>query len=76
MLCNLFYLYEKSSKKVRELRLFHKALKSICESQNEQVKPPKSHGTQGITHVVRSMTSFVDKFRIYIQHIGNIISDT
>ena len=45
-LCNLFYLYEKSSKKLRELRLLHKTLKNIYEFQNKQVKPAKSHGTQ------------------------------
>ena len=42
---NLFYLYEKSNKKIRELHLLHKTLKDIYEFQNEQVKPAKSHGT-------------------------------
>ena len=29
-----------------------------------------------ISHVVQSMTSFVEKFRVYIQHIKNVIADT
>ena len=29
-----------------------------------------------ISHVVRSMTSFVEKFRVYSQHIQNVIADT
>ena len=43
---NLFYLYEKSSKKLRELCLLHKILKNNCEFENEQVKPakPTEHG--------------------------------
>ena len=36
---NLFYLYEKSSRKLKELCLVHKTLKSIYEFQNKQVKP-------------------------------------
>ena len=73
---NLFYLYEKSSqKKLRELCLLHKTFKNIYEFQNKPVKPEKLHCTQWISHVVRSMTSFVDKFEVYIQHIENVISN-
>ena len=38
-LCNLFYLYEKSSRKLKELCVVHETLKNIYEFQNKQVKP-------------------------------------
>ena len=48
----------------------------MYEFQNKQVKPAEPHSTQWISHVVQSKTGFVDKFRAYIQHIKNVISDT
>lgn len=72
---NLFYLYEKTSKKFRESRLLHKTVK-IYEFQNKQAKPVKSCDTRLITHVVQSMTGFVVRFGVSTHHIENIISDT
>ena len=75
-LSNLFYLYRKSSKKLRKLRMLHAVLKDIYEFENGQVKPAKSHGTRWIPHVIRSMSGLTDKFGLYLQHLENVIADT
>ena len=72
---NLFYLYEKSSKKLRELRKLHKVLAEVYVFENGRVKPSKCSGTRWITHLLRSMSGLVDKFGLYLQHFENIIAD-
>ena len=75
-LIHLFYIYNKSSKKLRELRQFHTVLKNIYKFENNQVKPVKATGTRWIAHVMRSMSALIDKFGLYLQHMENVISDT
>ena len=72
----LFYLYKKSSKKLRELRQLHMALKDVYSFENNQVRPSKASGTRWIAHVMRSMAAFVDKHGVFIQHLENVIADT
>ena len=75
-LTNLFYLYQKSSKKLRELRKLHNVLKELYEFADNCVKPAKATGTRWIAHVLRSMSGLVDKFGLYLQHFENVIADT
>ena len=70
-----FYCYEKSSKKLRELRKFHKVLSELYEFEDGRVKTPKCSGTRWIAHVLRSMSGLIDKFGLYLQHFETI-SDT
>ena len=72
----LFYCYEKSSKKLRELRKLHKVLSELYEFEDGRVNPSKCSGTRWIAHVLRSMSGLIDKFRLYLQHYETIISDT
>ena len=53
-LTNLFYLYHKSSKKLRELRKLHTVLKEMYEFDDNRVKPVKSSGTRWIAHLLQS----------------------
>ena len=71
-LTNLFYLYKKSSKKLRELRKLHKVLAEVYVFENGRVKPSKC---SWIAHLLRSMSGLVDKFSLYLQHFENIIAD-
>lgn len=75
-LTNLYYLYQKSSKKLRELRQMHDVLKEIYDFEDGQLKPAKVGGTRWIAHYMRSMNGFIDKFGVYLQHLENVISDT
>ena len=72
----LFYCYEKSSKKLRELHKLHKVLLELYEFEDGRVKPSKCSGTRWIAHVLRSMSGLIDKFGLYLQHFETIISDT
>lgn len=76
VLTSLFYLYKKSSKKLRELRQLHTVLKDVYTLENDQVRPSKASGTRWIAHIMRSMAGFVDKYGVYVQHLENIIADT
>ena len=72
----LFYCYEKSSKKLMELRKLHKVLSELYEFEDGRVKPSKCSKTRWIAHVLRSMSGLIDKFGLYLQHFETIISDT
>ena len=43
---NLYYLYEKSSKKTRELKMLHEVFEEVYEFQNGVVKPHHAAGTR------------------------------
>ena len=73
---NLYYLYEKLSKKFRELKELHKLLKEICEFDDERVKPHCAAGTRWIVHKLEALQNMLDKCRLYLQHFENIIVDT
>ena len=72
----LSYCYEKSSKKLRELRKLHKVLSELYEFEDGRVKSTKCSGTRWIAHVLRSMSGLIDKFGLYLQRFETIISDT
>ena len=62
----LFYCYEKSSKKLRELRQLHKVLSELYQFEDGRVKPSKRSGTRWIAHVLQSMSRLIDKFGLYL----------
>ena len=72
---NLFYCYEKSSKKLQELRKLNTVLSEIHQFEDGCVKPSKCSGTRWIAHLLHSMSGLVDKFGLYLQHFENIIAD-
>ena len=73
---NLYYLYGKSSKKLRELKKLHELLKEIYEFDDERVKPQRAAGTRWIAHKLEALQNMLDKYGLYMQHFENIIADT
>lgn len=68
MLRQLFSLYQKSPKKLREL-------KKLAEAYQETVdKPVKTNGTRWIDHKVRATKVFLENYGIYIQHLEQVNS--
>ena len=51
-------------------------LKEMYDFEDGQLKPAKTQGTCWIAHLIRSMTGFIGKFGVYLQHIENVIVDT
>ena len=74
-LMNLHYLYHKSSKKLRELKLLFKDIKENFQMFGDGVKLVKSTGTQWIEHHIRVvMARVIDKFGLYTRHLHDFIS--
>ena len=73
-LMHLYYLYQKSSKKLRELKKLFKDIKGDFEMFGDGVKPVKSTGTRWIDHRLRAMERVIDKFGLYTRHLGDFIS--
>ena len=66
MLMKLYYLYQKSPKRLREL-------KRMADAWEQSVpKPSKSYGTRWIDHKLRSMQIILDNFGVYMGHIESL----
>jgi hypothetical protein len=66
MLRQLFSLYQKSPKKLREL-------KKLAEAYGETVyKPVKASGTRWIDHKVRATKVFLENYGMYMQHLEQV----
>lgn len=72
----LFYLNKKTSKKLSELGQLLEVLKDVYSFENDQVRPSKASGTRWIAHIMRSMTAFIQKFEVYLQHLVNVVAYT
>lgn len=66
LLTKLYYLYQKSAKRYRELKGFSEIFeKSIA-------KPAKAFGTRWITHKLKAMETFVANYGAYMLHIESL----
>ena len=72
----LYYMYENSSKKPRELKELFSILNEVYVSENQEVKPHRATGTRWIALKLKSLKNYIDKFGLYIYHIENILADT
>ena len=70
---HLFYLYKKSSKKHRELKIFYHLLEGQFEMYSAGVRPLKATGTRCIDHKIAAMERVIEKFGLYIQHLQHSI---
>ena len=62
MLCQMFYLYRKAPKKLRQLKELHDTYKNVFEFDEDGVKPKKASGSRWIRisclkNVQRQMSS-------------------
>ena len=66
MLTKLYYLYQKSPKRYREL-------KELSEAYEKTItKPAKAHGTRWIGHKFRAMTKVLSNYGAYIEHLESL----
>ena len=66
MLMKFYYLYQKSPKRLREL-------KRIAEAWEKSVpKPSKSYGTRWIDHKLTSMKIMLENYGAYISHVESL----
>ena len=69
LLLNIYLLYKKSPKKLRELQTIHDSFKEIHEFEVGSVKPKRAGGTRWIAHKMKAMIVLLDKYGILIQHL-------
>ena len=76
MLLRLYYLYEKSPKKVRELKGIVEDLKEVFSYQGTNCIPVRSQGSRWLTHKRRALQKVIDQYGAYINHLITLSQDT
>ena len=72
---HVYYLYEKSTKKLRELKALYEILSEMYEFSNNCMKPHSTTGTCWIDHKMKAMEEMLDKYGVYMKHIENVLAD-
>ena len=75
MLLRLYYVYEKSPKKTRELEEVVKELKEVFEFPSGGNKPVRSQGSRWINHKRKALQRVVDRYGAYISHLTALAED-
>lgn len=75
MLLNLYLLFYKSPKKLRELKEIHDLLKDSFEFDDKGHKPLRASGTRWLAHKSAALRKCLDKFSIFMMAVQNIASD-
>ena len=76
MLLRLYYLYEKSPKKSKELREVVEDLKIVFEFPKGGNLPVRAQGSRWITHKRKALQRVVDRYGAYINHLITLAQDT
>ena len=76
MLLRIYYLYEKSPKKCRELESVAKELQQVFDLVKGGDRPIRSCGTRWITHKRNALQRIVDRYGVYIAHLSTLVQDS
>lgn len=75
MLLRLYFLYEKSPKKIRELEEIVEDLKEVFEFPPSGNKPIRSQGSRWINHKRKALQRVIDRYGAYISHLSTLTED-
>ena len=75
LLLRLYYLYEKSPKKCRELEDIVTDLKECLSFDDAGIKPVRASGSRWVAHKLNAMKRIVSKFGAYTNHIAALSED-
>ena len=75
MLLRLYYLYEKSPKKCRELHDIVSDLKQCLQFQDSGVKPIRASGSRWVSHKVAALKRVLSKYGAYTNHLAALSED-
>ena len=75
MLLRLYYLYEKSPKKCRELTDIVVDLKEIFEFPKSGDLPVRAQGSRWISHKRKALQRVVDRYGAYVNHLSALVED-
>ena len=76
MLLRLYYIYEKSPKKSRELDCIVENLKEVFDLPKGGNLPVRSQGTRWISHKRNALQRVLDRYGTYISHLTTLVSDS
>ena len=76
MLLRLYYLYEKSPKKCRELDDIIQDLHEFIQFDSFGVRPVRSSGSRWISHKLSAMKRVLSKFGAYTNHLATLSQDS
>ena len=76
MLLRLYYLYEKSPKKCRELSDVVTDLKEVFDFPDGGNLPVRAHGTRWISHKRKALQRVIDRYGAYLSHLQALTEDT
>ena len=76
LLLRLYYLYEKSLKKTRELALIVEDLKEAFDFPGTGNVPIRSQGSRRINHKRRALQRVTDRYGAYMSHLSALSEDT
>ena len=69
MLFKLYYLYEKSLKKCRELEEIITDMKSFITFDDAGSRPIRASGSRWVSHIVSAMRRILSKYGAYTNHL-------
>ena len=75
MLLKLYYLYEKSAIKYRELSDIVNDLKQFLKFDDNGVKPIRASRTKWVTHKLSAMKRILSKYGAYTHHLAALSVD-
>jgi len=75
MLLRLYYLYEKSPKKVRELKCIAEDLKEVFDFKGNGCLPVRAQGSRWLNHKRKALQRIIDKFGAYLSHLSALCED-
>ena len=75
MLLRLYYLYEKSPKKCRELEDVVSELKEVYEFPKTGNMPVCAQGSRWINHKRNALQHVVDRYGAYLNHLSAVAED-
>ena len=76
MLLRLYYIYEKSPKKCRELEEVIKDLQQFIQFEDSGTKPVRASGSRWVSHKLSAMKRILSKFGAYSSHLIALSEDS
>ena len=76
MLLRLYYIYDKSPKKCRELEGIVSDLRDCFQFDDDGVRPLRASGSRWICHKLNAMRRVLSKYGAYTSHLATLSEDT
>ena len=76
MLLRLYYIYEKSPKKCRELEEVIKDLQQFIQFEDSGTKPVRASGSRWVSHKLSAMKRILSKYGAYSSHLIALSEDS